>query len=562
MVEVSLTVGKLDASLALLLTKDHHLIEFPTILLPNGVRAGSIIKIRCDQDFDSEKEEAEKFIKIQDEILQTFATNLPQPPNLKIKNVTQTSCVLEWDKLNLGTATLKNLILFKDGKKLGSIPQPLNNRTSKLSGLPIDKSFKVQLRLDTTAGTFLSNEIEVTTHKMTDLSGITVCLGDLTPNDQFNKEDIEEALKNMGAKYPVQQQVKVDTTHFLCTRENKQNPEYVKANDMNIPIIRPEWLKACERERRIVGVRDFYVKDCVLPDIFAKNYWQKTTSQTAGNFSAQSLPKESPAVPDKEGLPKTDLNKELVKDEPTEVDHAKEDSVTQEPATEEISAVVSENIITPGIANEETDIVEGESTKIELVPTDEIDTKVESTPVAVETEDAVAESPADQDVAVTLEPTSVDDQELHQSDETLKQVNDGQQEIDVGDATEQPEKEEIDDTREQVNSTVNNTETQETATDDAFDTVPLEGDENIATAAKETEPTSTEPTESVDVTNVNNSASEEAGKDDNDDEDDEDEDTDNEGKSNETPEQSSEGSATGSPSKKKNKKKKKNNKKK
>ena len=139
-----------------------------------------------------------------------------------------------------------------------------------MSGLPIDKSFKVQLRLDTTAGTFLSNEIEVTTHKMTDLSGITVCLGDLTPNDQFNKEDIEEALKNMGAKYPVQQQVKVDTTHFLCTRENKQNPEYVKANDMNIPIIRPEWLKACERERRIVGVRDFYVKDCVLPDIFAK----------------------------------------------------------------------------------------------------------------------------------------------------------------------------------------------------------------------------------------------------------------------------------------------------
>ena len=481
---------------------------------------------------------------------------------MKIKNVTQTSCVLEWDKLNLGTATLKNLILFKDGKKLGSIPQPLNNRTSKLSGLPIDKSFKVQLRLDTTAGTFLSNEIEVTTHKMTDLSGITVCLGDLTPNDQFNKEDIEEALKNMGAKYPVQQQVKVDTTHFLCTRENKQNPEYVKANDMNIPIIRPEWLKACERERRIVGVRDFYVKDCVLPDIFAKNYWQKTTSQTAGNFSAQSLPKESPAVPDKEGLPKTDLNKELVKDEPTEVDHAKEDSVTQEPATEEISAVVSENIITPDIANEETDIVEGESTKIELVPTDEIDTKVESTPVAVETEDAVAESPADQDVAVTLEPTSVDDQELHQSDETLKQVNDGQQEIDVGDATEQPEKGEIDDTRKQSNNAVNNTETQETATDDAFDTVPLEGDENIATAAKETEPTSTEPTESVDVTNTNNSASEEVGKDDNDDEDDEDEDADNEGKSNETPEQSSEGSATGSPSKKKNKKKKKNNKKK
>ena len=60
MVEVSLTVGKLDASLALLLTKDHHLIEFPTILLPNGVRAGSIVKIKCDQDLEGEKEITER----------------------------------------------------------------------------------------------------------------------------------------------------------------------------------------------------------------------------------------------------------------------------------------------------------------------------------------------------------------------------------------------------------------------------------------------------------------------------------------------------------------------
>ncbi|KAI3403617.2 CHS5 [Candida oxycetoniae] len=277
MVEVSLTVGKLDASLALLLTKDHHLIEFPTILLPNGVKAGSIVKIKCDQDFESEKEESLHFQSIQDEIYQTFATHAPKAPNLKVKNITQTSCVLEWDPLELGTSSLRNLILFKDGKKLGSIPQPLTNKTSKLSGLPVDKMFKFQLRLDTSAGTFMSQEIEVNTHKMTNLSGITVCIGDLSPNDPFSRQDIEDALKNMGAKHPAQDQVKVDTTHYLCTRENKQNPEYIKANEMNIPIIRPEWLKACERERRIVGVRDFYVKECVLPDLFAKNYWADTT---------------------------------------------------------------------------------------------------------------------------------------------------------------------------------------------------------------------------------------------------------------------------------------------
>lgn len=85
MVEVSLTVGKLDASLALLLTKDHHLIEFPTILLPNGVRAGSIVKLKCDQDHESEKEEDLKFQNIQDEIYQTFATHPPKGASLQIK---------------------------------------------------------------------------------------------------------------------------------------------------------------------------------------------------------------------------------------------------------------------------------------------------------------------------------------------------------------------------------------------------------------------------------------------------------------------------------------------
>ena len=293
MVEVSLTVGKLDASLALLLTKDHHLIEFPTILLPNGVKAGSIVKIKCDQDFETEKEEEKQFGLIQDEILNTFGKNLPKNPVLKPKNITQTSCVLEWESLNLGTANLKNLFLYKDGKKLGSIPQPLTNKTTKLSGLPIDQTFKFQLKLDTTAGVYLSDVIEVTTHKMTNLSGITVCLGDITPNDQFTIDDIQETLKNIGAHYPAQDKVKVDTTHFICTKENQQNPECVKAGDMNIPIIRPEWLKACERDSRIVGVRDYYVSDCVLPDIFAKNFWQKKEPESIPE------PSEKPPVPEK-----------------------------------------------------------------------------------------------------------------------------------------------------------------------------------------------------------------------------------------------------------------------
>ncbi|KAF3994160.1 hypothetical protein FT663_00130 [Candidozyma haemuli var. vulneris] len=344
MVEVSLTVGKLDASLALLLTKDHHLIEFPTILLPNGVKAGSIVKIRVDRDLETELEEKKQFQAIQDEIIDTFGKNLPKTPQLRVKNVTQTSCVLEWDELDLGTASLKNLVLFRDGKKLGAIPQALTNKTTKLSGLPIDKTFKFHLRLDTTAGVYKSEEVEVTTHKMTDLSGITVCLGDITPNDQFTVDDIQAALKNMGAHHPAQETVKVDTTHYITTRENKQNPEFVKANDMNIPIIRPEWLKACERERRIVGVRDFYVKDCSLPDILGRDYWKKGGSKeaakapTTDNANLSSTPVvqvTSPSPDQSRDENAAEESKEEPKSESKEPEAAAEPTKADEPAAEE-----------------------------------------------------------------------------------------------------------------------------------------------------------------------------------------------------------------------------------
>lgn len=402
MVEVSLTVGKLDASLALLLTKDHHLIEFPTILLPNGVKAGSVVKIRCDRDLDTEDEERKQFQAIQDEIVETFGKNIPQAPVLKVKNVTQTSCVLEWDQLDLGTATLKNLVLFKDGKKLGSIPQPLTNRTTKLSGLPINKQFKFQLRLDSTAGVFLSEEIEVTTHTMTDLSGITVCLGDIGPNEQFTADDIQETLEKIGAHHPAQDKVKVDTTHFLTTRENTQNAEFVKANDMNVPIVRPEWLKACERERRIVGVREFYVKDCVLPDILGRNYWKKADEKKEPSAVAAQA-----STPEKVEEQKEDEIAE-VKNEPEVVEEQKEEAqkVEEQKTEQETVKVDSEPVLENEDAVENAgaqDIDLGEATEpiettiVEVAPPSEEDITLAAEPVATELQE------------VSLEPTEVED---------------------------------------------------------------------------------------------------------------------------------------------------------
>ncbi|ODQ77581.1 hypothetical protein BABINDRAFT_163315 [Babjeviella inositovora NRRL Y-12698] len=285
MIEVSLTVAKLDASLALLLTDDHHLIEFPTILLPNGVVAGSIVKINVNRDLELEATEAAEFSRIQDEILMTFGSNEPQAPVLRVKNITQTSTVLEWESLDLGSASIKSLTLFKDGIRLGNIPSPLVTTTTKLSGLSIEQTYKFQLRMDTTSGIYMSEPVELTMHKMTDLSGITVCVGDLAPEDGITRKDIEEVLAKMGAK-PVQDNVKVDTTHFVCTVG--KGKQWQRANDGNIPIVRPEWLKACELERRLVGVRGFYL-DADLAAIKERYEWKK---EVPGNTQRSSQEEE------------------------------------------------------------------------------------------------------------------------------------------------------------------------------------------------------------------------------------------------------------------------------
>ncbi|QPG73338.1 hypothetical protein FOA43_000648 [Brettanomyces nanus] len=305
MVEVSLTVGKLDASLALLLTKDHHLIEFPTILLPDGISTGSIVKIECDRDLKEEERENEQFNNLQEEIYETFGKHEPEKPSLKVVNVTQTSCVLEWEPLQLGTAELKSMTLYKNGSKLGQIKNPKLKKNIKLSGLPVDTTYKFQLKMDTTAGIYHSNTIELKTHKMTDLSGISICVGsiDFDKETQFTLNDIYDLIKNIGAK-PINRKVKIDTTQFICT--DPSGVECEKAKSMNIPVVRPEWLKACELERRIVGVNKFYINS-ETPIWKEKDFWEVPELPEAAN--AEEL-KGQPEGPEEPEEPKEELKEE------------------------------------------------------------------------------------------------------------------------------------------------------------------------------------------------------------------------------------------------------------
>ena len=208
--------------------------------------------ITVARNFPSEAESHEAFAALQDEIFGTFGQRSPSPPVLRCRNATQTSVVLEWDPIQLATAELRSLSLYRNGTKAGNIPRPLETLSTKISGLAVDTEYTFHLVLRTSAGTYSSQKLTVATHKMTDLSGITVTPGVLPAP---LRDSLERAIDRIGAKQA--DTVRIDTTHFVCTEGKGQ--QWERAVEMNIPVVRPEWVQGCEREGRIVGVREYYL---------------------------------------------------------------------------------------------------------------------------------------------------------------------------------------------------------------------------------------------------------------------------------------------------------------
>ncbi|KAJ4410432.1 hypothetical protein N0V91_001918 [Didymella pomorum] len=249
---VSLTVGKVDAGVAVLLTEDKRLIEFPSILLPPDISSGSIVDIEVARNVKAENDAATAFYELQSEIFRTFGQSTPSAPALRCRNATQTSVVLEWDPIDVATAELRSLTLYRNGNKAGTIPNPKEVHSTKLSGLGVDTEYTFHLVLKTSAGTFSSEKLTVQTHKMTDLSGITITPGHMP---SALRESLQRSVERIGAK--IADTVRIDTTHFVCTEG--RGPMWEKAVENNIPVVVPDWVIGCERDGRIVGVRGYYL---------------------------------------------------------------------------------------------------------------------------------------------------------------------------------------------------------------------------------------------------------------------------------------------------------------
>lgn len=238
-------------------------IEFPSVLLPPGCTTGSVVNISCSRNVKEEKARSDDFWNLQDEILSAFGDQSPHPPSMRLRNVTQTSVTLEWDKLELATAKLLSLTIWRNGQRLAAIPNPLNNTSTKLSGLDVDAPYSFHLILKTTAGTFASQTIKTRTLTLTDTSGIAVCFGAVHPPELL--EEAKEALGQMKARSA--SRIQIETTHFVCTHPSSLEPlsspaspdvpnpamEYQRAVQLSIPIVHPSWITACLREKRMVS---------------------------------------------------------------------------------------------------------------------------------------------------------------------------------------------------------------------------------------------------------------------------------------------------------------------
>ncbi|CDM27292.1 hypothetical protein DTO013E5_4486 [Penicillium roqueforti] len=288
---VSLTVGKVDAGVAVLLTQDNRLIEFPSVLLPSNISSGSIVDITVSRNHAAEAASASAFQSLQKRILNTYGVKAPSPPILRLRNATQTSLVLEWDPIDLATASLKSLSLYRNGSKAGCIPRPLETRSTKISGLAIHSEYSFHLVLRTTAGTYQSEKLTCRTHKMTDLSGITVTTGVLDPQQ---KEALGAALDRIGGK--MIDSVRIDTTHFVCTEG--RGAQWEKAVEMNIPVVVPEWVDACETEGTIAGVRGYYLnadpKARQLGVIHGSSHQRTTSTLSTATSANQGRPSTQP----------------------------------------------------------------------------------------------------------------------------------------------------------------------------------------------------------------------------------------------------------------------------
>lgn len=220
-------------------------------MLPEGVGTGSIINLTVERNKDEEQRQRDEFQALQEEIYHTFSKK-PKEPVLETKSATQTSITIRWDPLVLYAATFRGIDVYRNGQRLNLNVQPLATST-KLTGLEVEQEYEIWIVVRTSAGEYPSSKIRVKTHSMDNLTGLNPCFGTFASDTEI--QPLVEIVERVGASYT--DDLSSDNTHLICTVA--RGPKYEKALELNIPIVSPEFLKACEQQQKIMPSHSFYI---------------------------------------------------------------------------------------------------------------------------------------------------------------------------------------------------------------------------------------------------------------------------------------------------------------
>ena len=247
----------------------------------------------------------DRFFALQQHILQEFSSP-PLPPSISIRNITQTSIILQLEPLLLNSATLKRIDVYRNGNRIsgGSVVVRPKEERIKLSGLDSAGEYSLWVVAVTSAGHLESNHVDFQTkgswlcwveeevvdrppfHGMTadgtvgwdDLTGLRVAfdgfeaVGDheSDPEKKRSLLFMEKLVGQLGATWT--DTVTMENTHLICHPEgitsshqsrivNKpEKSKYDQAVDLNIPIVSPDWLRACYAEGKVKPATEFYVR--------------------------------------------------------------------------------------------------------------------------------------------------------------------------------------------------------------------------------------------------------------------------------------------------------------
>eukprot|EP00834_Sanchytrium_tribonematis_P000327 NODE_6_length_70510_cov_1.054395.p32 type:complete len:286 gc:universal NODE_6_length_70510_cov_1.054395:41337-42194(+) len=152
----SVYVSKIDAGIAILMSDDYHLIEWPVSLLPPDIRQGMYFDLNISENVEKKMKEEKSFYDFQTTLLEKYSTPKPLP---KIKAMARGHGI-QIEVENLIDLSPKYIEIYIDDQEYKKSFEKLSENAVLIS-LEKGKTYNVFIKAHTSSGTFESNREDI-----------------------------------------------------------------------------------------------------------------------------------------------------------------------------------------------------------------------------------------------------------------------------------------------------------------------------------------------------------------------------------------------------------------